>query len=360
MARSVSVVVPVKDGERYLDGLLRAVLAQAADAATLEVLVIDSGSRDASVAIAREAGATVLEIAPAEFGHGRTRNLAAEHTSGELICFLTQDATPLPGWLAAYQEAFALDPRVGAAYGPHRPRPDTSPMIARELREFFLTHGPDDGPTLQQGDDANAWLSNVNACYRRECWEQLRFADVRYSEDQAFGTAMMAAGWKKVYAPGAAVLHAHDYPPVQFMRRYFDEYRGLRETIGHVEGAGLRSGTRDVRSLVAADRRWMREQGWEGAVRARWTARAPLPPRVGRGPAPGQGRAGAAEGAPGRQRRRAAARRRARAAVRPGVGRPHVDLPAADPARGHGPFGLGVDRGPDAAHARPVARRHPP
>ena len=31
------------------------------------------------------------------------------------------------------------------------------------------------------------------------------------------------------------MLHAHDYGPVEFMRRYFDEYRGLRETIGHVE-----------------------------------------------------------------------------------------------------------------------------
>ncbi len=163
---SVSVVIPVLNGARYLRELLDALAAQG----ELELLVIDSGSRDGSQAIARAAGAQLLEIPPEQFGHGRTRNLGAERTSGELICFLTQDATPLPGWLAAMREAFALDRRVGAAFGPHLPRPDTSPMIARELTEFFAGLAPDGRPTIQRRGD-NTFLSNVNACYARACGE---------------------------------------------------------------------------------------------------------------------------------------------------------------------------------------------
>jgi glycosyltransferase involved in cell wall biosynthesis len=273
--RSVSVVVPVKDGARYLRELLDAVFAQRdAAPAGLEVLVVDSGSTDGSVGIARAAGAQVLEIDPATFGHGRTRNLGAEHTTGDVIAFLTQDATPLPGWLAAILEAFDLAADVGAVYGPHKAREDTSPMIARELDAFFAQHaGPDGGPSLQrEGDDA--YLSNVNAAYRRDCWAAIRFPDVPYSEDQGFARAMLAAGWAKAFHPGAAVLHAHDYPPVQFARRYFDEYRGLRQTIGHVEGFGVRSAYRDVRSLVAHDRAWMRQQGYAPADFKRWTRRS--------------------------------------------------------------------------------------
>ena len=41
------------------------------------------------------------------------------------------------------------------------------------------------------------------------------------------------------------------------MRRYFDEYRGLREVSGHVEPLQLGAAAREVR----ADARWMREQG---------------------------------------------------------------------------------------------------
>jgi glycosyltransferase involved in cell wall biosynthesis len=273
MPRSVSVVVPVKDGARYLGELLDAVVEQAADAAALEVLVIDSGSRDGSQDIARRAGVRLLEIPPEEFGHGRTRNLGAERTNGDIICFLTQDATPEPGWLRALQEAFELDGHAGAVYGPHVPRPDTPPMIARELQEFFAMHSPDGAPVVQREGD-EPFLSNVNAAYARACWKEIRFADVAYSEDQGFARAMLAGGWTKVFHPGAAVLHAHDYPPLDFMRRYFDEYRGLREAIGHVEPFGLRSSVRDVRALVAADRGWMRAQGWDANRRLRWTARS--------------------------------------------------------------------------------------
>jgi O-antigen biosynthesis protein len=270
---AVSVVIPVKDGERYLEELLDA-LAREGPA---ETLVIDSGSRDRSREIARSAGVELLQIEPREFGHGRTRNLGAERTSGELICFLTQDATPSPGWLAAYLEAFSLEERVGAAYGPHLPRPDTSPMIARELTEFFAgfaAGAADDRRPVLQSAGGPTFLSNVNACYARACWEEIHFREIAYSEDQAFGADLLAAGWSKVYHPDAAVLHAHDYGTFEFMRRYFDEYRALRETQGHVEPFHPIAATRQIGREVVADRRWMAEQGIGSSARARWTARA--------------------------------------------------------------------------------------
>jgi O-antigen biosynthesis protein len=269
MNEAFSVVIPVLDGARYLPELLAALEREAPS----EVLVIDSGSTDDSVEIARDAGVRVIEIPPAEFGHGRTRNLGAEKTDGEFICFLTQDATPRPGWLAAYAEAFASDERIGAAYGPHLPRPDTSPMIARELTEFFAGMSPNGALVLQGRGDAT-FLSNVNACYRRACWKAIRFRELAYSEDQAFGKKMLEAGWLKAYVPGAAVLHAHDYPPLEFMRRYFDEYRGLRHSVGHVEPLSPRHAIRDVRALVEADRAWLRRQGAPNKDLLRWTGRS--------------------------------------------------------------------------------------
>jgi O-antigen biosynthesis protein len=288
---SISVVIPVKDGERYLEELLHALASEEVE----QVLVIDSGSRDRSREIVRAAGVELLEIDPAEFGHGRTRNLGAERTGGELVCFLTQDATPVPGWAAAYREAFALPERVGAAYGPHLPRADTSPMIARELTEFFAgfeavrPDGDHAGGTRENGASASpahapvtqrtggpTFLSNVNACYARACWEEIRFREIAYSEDQAFGVDLLEAGWIKVYQPAAAVLHAHDYGALEFMRRYFDEYRGLHESTGHVEPFGVLATARQVRAEVAGDRRWAAAQGLGGAARARLTARSAM------------------------------------------------------------------------------------
>jgi O-antigen biosynthesis protein len=265
---TVSVVVPVKDGERYLEELLDALAREGVE----ETLVIDSGSRDRSCQIARSAGVELLQIPPEQFGHGRTRNLGAERTAGEVICFLTQDATPCPGWLAAHLQSFTLAERVGAAYGPHLPRPGTSPMIARELSEFFAGFSPDGRAKVQVAGEAT-FLSNVNASYARACWEETRFREIGYAEDQAFGADMLAAGWAKVYHPGAAVLHAHDYPTAEFMRRYFDEYRGLRQATGHIEPFGLLATAAHVRRQLAADRQWMAAQGAGRLQRAQWGAR---------------------------------------------------------------------------------------
>jgi O-antigen biosynthesis protein len=262
-----SVVIPVKDGERYLAEVLSAVQREGVE----EIIVIDSGSSDASVEIARASGATVLEIPPNEFGHGRTRNLGAERASGDLICFVTQDATPLPGWRASYDEAFALDPKCGAAYGPHVPRRDATPMIARELEEFFARFSPDGTPVVQRSGDP-PFLSNVNACYSRVCWQTLRFRDLAYAEDQAFGADLLAAGWSKVYHPGAAVLHSHNYGLANFMKRYFDEYRGLRESTGHVEPFGVRMTLGHVRRSVGGDLQWLRARGAGVRHQARWMA----------------------------------------------------------------------------------------
>ena len=147
-------------------------------------------------------------------------------------------------------------------------------MIARELTEFFARLRADGAPRGLRPGRPDVPLERQRR-YRRACWEEIRFDDVAYSEDQAFGRALAAhPRWRKVYHPGAAVLHAHDYPPVEFMRRYFDEYRGLRETIGHVEPFGVRSTVRDVRGA----RRRATGAGCASAARraerARWTARS--------------------------------------------------------------------------------------
>jgi O-antigen biosynthesis protein len=261
----VSVVIPVKDGGRFLAEVLDAVLAQG----PLEVVVVDSGSTDGSVELVRARGDVELhQIAPEDFGHGRTRQWAVARTQGDVVAFLTQDATPQPGWLEAIRAGFALGERVGVVYGPQLPRPGTSPMIARELTTFFATHPVGVQPA---GFD---FLSNVNAAYRRACLADVPFPDVPYSEDQHVARALPAADWQKAYVPEMVVLHAHDYPPVAFMRRYFDEYRGLREAVGHVERFGGRSAVRIVRDGVASDRAWMREQGFGAAAQRRWTVRS--------------------------------------------------------------------------------------
>ena len=115
-----------QDGGEDLARCLGAIRAQALDHEP-EVVVVDSGSTDGSVATAREYGARVLEIPPEEFDHGATRNLAAEAARGEVLVFISQDAEPVgDGWLAALTAPLA-DERVAGVYGRQVARPDAVP-----------------------------------------------------------------------------------------------------------------------------------------------------------------------------------------------------------------------------------------
>ena len=269
------MVIPVKDGGPLLAEVLDAVNREQPD----EIIVVDSGSTDGSLQVARKAGATVIEIPPDQFGHGKTRNLAAEASSGDIVCFLTQDATPSPGWLEAYVDAFEANPEISVAFGPHLPREDTTPMIARELEGFFAGFSPD-GSVTTQGAEGDGWhpefLSNVNAAYRRGPLLEIGFREIDYSEDQAFARDLFAAGGVKAFVPGAAVLHAHDYSPTEFFRRYFDEYRGLRESVGHVEPANPTDALKTLRRQVADDARWMRASGMRPSEQAGWIPRSAI------------------------------------------------------------------------------------
>ena len=67
-----SIILLVKNGERYLGELLDSVFAQR-DAGSFEVIAIDSGSRDRSKEILRKFPLHLHEIPPQEFNHGGTR-----------------------------------------------------------------------------------------------------------------------------------------------------------------------------------------------------------------------------------------------------------------------------------------------
>lgn len=101
-AEGVAVIVPVRDGARYLAEALASVLAQTAPPA--EIVVVDDGSRDGSGALAAAIpGVTVLTAGGA--GAGPARNLGVAATAAPLLAFLDADDVWAPTTLAALAAA---------------------------------------------------------------------------------------------------------------------------------------------------------------------------------------------------------------------------------------------------------------
>jgi rhamnosyltransferase len=268
MSGVVTVAIPVRNGGLLLRRVLSAICAQRLDA-DVEVLVADSGSIDGSADAARAAGARVLPVAPGTFGHGRTRNLLMEAARGSHVAFLTQDAVPADDrWLARMIDGFALAADIALVYGPYLPRPDASPMVARELEDWFASFGAEPRVDRLQPSEhelpalrllgPRAFFTDANGCVLRSAWERIPFPDVAYAEDHALSLRMLRAGYAKAYVPGAAVEHSHEYRLVDVLRRAFDEARGLREIYGWEPPAGVRAARAHVIGPVRADLRWAR------------------------------------------------------------------------------------------------------
>jgi glycosyltransferase involved in cell wall biosynthesis len=270
---TVTIAIPVLNGGPLLDEVLAAVRRQRWDGG-VELLVCDSGSTDGSVELARGHGADVVRIPPGTFAHGPTRNLLMTRASGELVAFITQDATPADEhWLARLVGGFGLADDVALVHGPYRPRPDASPSVARELEGFFAAMAPDGAPVLDRPTPDGAWrdvsarasfFTDANGVVARWAWERVPFPDVAYAEDRLLALRMLEAGFAKAYVPAAAVVHSHDYAPWDLFRRYFDEFRGLRETFDHIEPLDPRRTLGVWRRQVAADRAWCRAAGADG------------------------------------------------------------------------------------------------
>ncbi len=279
----VTVALPVLDGAGVLEATLAAVRSQRlAPGVSIELLVCDSGSRDRSAAIARRFDAQVIEIARESFSHGGTRNLLMERSHGAHVAFLTQDSVPHDEhWLAQMLGGFSLAGDVSLVFGPYLPRPGASPMVAREIMEWFCSFSPEQVPRIdrlapaERGLPARALLgargffTDANGAVARAAWESVPFRPVSYAEDHVLAHDMLRAGYAKAYLPDAGVVHSHDYSGWSWMARSFDEARALHEVYGLCEPLQVRRLGLSIWGRVGADWRWTRAQRGLAADRLR-------------------------------------------------------------------------------------------
>lgn len=242
-----SVAVLTYNGREYIELLLDSLYDQEVNF-KYEVIVIDSGSHDDTVKLVEKYPVRLYKIKNEDFNHGETRNYAASLARGELVAFLTQDAIPAgKEWLKEIVKPFQDDAAVACVFGRHIAREDAFILTKRDMENHFLNYSDDNlTTTIQSMSDIPSeefennryyyyFFSDVNSCIRKSIWKKIPYRKLDYSEDQAFGMDVINAGYKKAYNPRAAVYHSHDYPLKDYLKRQFDEFRGLKNAIGYAD-----------------------------------------------------------------------------------------------------------------------------
>ena len=237
----LSIIVPTLDGERTLPALLSAIV-RTRERHRLELIAIDSGSRDRTLDLLRDAGATVMDLGGQPFGHASARNRAAAAAQGRVLVFVTQDVEPVSEtWLDPLLAALD-DAQTAGAVGRQIPRgasPEEAFMVRTNYPETARTMEPTPEPRFGPGATL---FSNAFGAMKREVWQRIPFPEIVMSEDQAWGREVLRAGLRIRYVPDAAVYHGHELGLVRAFRRNFDSGSSLEQlglTKG-VWGGGLR------------------------------------------------------------------------------------------------------------------------
>ncbi|EML2678455.1 TPA: glycosyltransferase [Klebsiella michiganensis] len=231
------------------------------------VQIIDSGSTDDTVEIARESNFNVMCIDKREFNHGGTRNLAVKDNIDkyDIVIFLTQDAIPEEGFLDKILSIFE-DTSVACAYGRQLPHKDANPL-AQHARYFNYS----EKSYSCSKEDINrmglksVFMSNSFSAYRLSIFEKLEGfpSNTILCEDMFYTAKAILSGYKVAYVADAIVRHSHNYTPLDEFKRYFDigvfhsDEKWIRDQIGSAKGEGKKFIISELNFLMKNSPLWI-------------------------------------------------------------------------------------------------------
>lgn len=249
---TASVVIRAKDEAASIGRVIELVQQQEVDG-PIQVIVVDSGSTDATAEIARRLRTTVVEIPAASFTFGGSLNTGCAEATAPVTVALSAHAFPRDtGWLARMLACFE-DPLVACAYGCAN-APDGSELCERVVQ--------DAGHARRH----RYWgYGNSAGAFRTDLWRERGFrADMPGTEDKEWAWYWMERGRRVVIDPALTVDHDHSKDPVvDIYRRFRREWEGYAMYLD-LPPYSLRALLREW---------WVEQETYRSAARARLSHR---------------------------------------------------------------------------------------
>lgn len=223
----ISIVIRALDEEEHIGRLLEGIRAQSVPMEQIEVIVVDSGSTDRTVAIAKSYGCRVLSIEKSEFSFGRALNIGCDAATGEILVFASAHVYPVHhDWLERLVAPFK-NARVVLSYGRQQGGPTNKYSEHRLFEAWF--------PKDSTSDQKTYFCNNANCAVRRSAWLENRYDEVLTGlEDLDWAKRAQKRGGRIAYAAEASIVHVHEETWPQVRNRYYREALALRQIEPHM------------------------------------------------------------------------------------------------------------------------------
>jgi glycosyltransferase involved in cell wall biosynthesis len=215
-----TVVIAAYNAEKTIGACLESIVSQK-PGFDFEIIVVDDGSRDGTVAVAKSFPKTrVLEQKHA--GPAVGRNRGARSALGEIVVFTDSDCVLERNWLKEMVKPFG-NREVAGVQGTYRT--GQKELVARIVQlEIEKNH------EKMAGEKFIDIMATYSAAYRRKVFLEFNGFDISFpiasGEDTDFSFRVHEAGYRMVFNPRAVVFHRHPdnlkhYLRVKFFRAYW-------------------------------------------------------------------------------------------------------------------------------------------
>lgn len=224
---TASIIIRTYNESKHLGDLLDGIRGQYQNGFDHEVIIVDSGSTDATLDIAHDRGCGIVEIPRNEFSFGRSLNVGCEAAQGDSLVFISGHCVPASDrWLHELVRPIR-EGLVSFSYGRQLPGGENKFSEGQLFRKFY----PEESQLPQEGFFCN----NANAALDRAVWKDYRFdEELTGLEDMQLGQRLVGAGMKIGYIAEAAVYHHHSETWGQVLSRYEREAIALRKIMPNV------------------------------------------------------------------------------------------------------------------------------
>jgi rhamnosyltransferase len=223
-----SIIIRSYNEERHIGRLIVGIQKQNIyNSLNVEIIVVDSGSTDSTVSIARQLGAKVIEIRKEEFSFGRALNIGCHSAKGDILIFVSAHVYPVYNdWLEVLIDSFA-DEKVGLVYGRQIGNDLTKFSELQIFKKWF--------PSVSNFNQDHPFCNNANCAIRRSIWLYEPYDEnITGLEDLDWAQKLLSKNYKIVYNAVAVIVHIHEESYDKIKNRYRREAIALKKIMSKV------------------------------------------------------------------------------------------------------------------------------
>ena len=215
----ISIVIRCYNEEQHIGRLLTGILQQTIK--DVEIVIVDSGSTDATLAIASRFPVKIVHIPKHEFTFGRSLNMGCSAACGDIVVIASAHVYPLyDDWFEQLLSPFS-DPFVAIVYGKQEGNEVTKYSEKQIFSRWF--------PSQSNFNQLHPFCNNANAAIRRSLWEKIQYDEMLTGlEDIDWAKRIIGMGYKVAYSADAAIVHIHEERAKSIYNRYSREAIALK------------------------------------------------------------------------------------------------------------------------------------